>query len=929
MLFKEIWMGKKWKKCFPGHPENTLHRQTALACRNRGRPFFRPGLQQEQQYFSRALLFYLFSLLIPLHAALPHPTLAANTSSFQPEPLLAGWYINGYFLGNHLFVRQQDNSILMPFALFEEKTGLKPFAQKNTDGTTTYSSSLGVMHFNSTHLRLVDGEAHISLADLKAFFFSSAEFNMSTYAVEMFIPWRPGPAPAPGKKQAQGTPDQPAPAGSLSFIRLGGGSTLDLRANEQNYGTLLESGGRVLDGVWNIQLAGDPQDELRPTRYHWTNFGEQWALRAGTGSAPSYPLLPSSDLTGLQFAWSNSAIAPYLDREQYSDSDSFLSFDAGSGRDISGTGPAGGIAELRFDDAVVSRERIPLDGRFSFRNVPVGASFRKTEVYIYERSILDPPAQVLSFTRSIRNRSRPAGELLLYSSLGSGGNPLAAGNASTADTLAASAQALYGLNERITLEGGWQHNPWTEQHEYLGGAVLSLGEQWAGSLYGAQANSQWGTEAALEGHGKSWDVSWRGSLLAKGFSNHAAPEQKRHSTRMSWEALHNLSLLMYGEYEKEDDTTLRDFLLPGFTWQPTLRSRLYVRPNSEGNYAYTGDYSLSPATRFELEYEEKICSTELTHNFSNTLSIRQSNAWHVQTEDLASWLHLDWDPDSLPGNFFQISAAHSGSENGLRLQWRREVNAGLEWVLGYSNNMGPASYLREEDEQIDEEYGQFRNMNFRGEHVLTFSFTWDLGWTGQRFQPIDRNTISSTRGGIAGNLLPKETDAFKAADINNVELLLDGKRLALDKQRAGTYFAGNLKPGVYTLSINPEHLPFGLVAEEKSMLIEVAAGTITRLDFPLYAQFGIMGQVRQADGSAAAGQTLIVEQNAEQNQQTERITSVSDRFGVYRIDGLRPGHYRIGIQMPPQDDRAKPSVHYLKDIEIKNTHLFDIDLRLP
>ncbi|MDO5673522.1 MAG: carboxypeptidase regulatory-like domain-containing protein [bacterium] len=873
------------------------------------------------------ILCFWFCLVILLESCIPSCLLAEELSPSLPaEPILAGWYINGFFLGNHLFVRQKDNTFLMPFELFEEKTGLKPYGTKNTDGSTTYNTSLGEMRFNGTSLQQVDEIAHISFIDLKEFFFSSAEFNNSTYAVEMFIPWRPGLKVSTKQNKPQGTPDRTPPAGSFSFVRIGGDSNFDLRNSEQQYYSLLESGGRVLDGVWNIQLTGNPEEELRPSSYHWTNFGEQWALRAGTGTASSYPLLTSSDLTGLQLAWSNSSIKPYLDREQYGNSDHFLSFDAGSGRDITGTGPAGGIAELRFDDTVISRERIPLNGRFNFRDVPVGTSFRKTEVYIYERSILDPPVQTLSFTRSIRNRSRPAEDLLLYSALGAGGNPLDDDRGSSSpDALAASMQVLYGLHDRVTLEGGWQHNPWTEQHEYLAGAILSLGEQWAASLYGAQANSQWGSEAALEGHGTSWDASWRGSRLGEGFRSNTSLQQQRHSTRISWHALQNFSLLLYGEYEKEGEESLRDFLLPGFTWRPVDRARLYVRPNSNGNYAYTTDYRFSPKSRIELEYEEKICTTELTHDFSSTLTMRQTNAWHVETDDVVSWLQIDWDPPSLPGNFFQISCAYSGNETGVRMQWRQEVNAGLEWVLGYSNNMGPASFLREKDDRPADEYGQWQEVDFTGEHLLTLSFTWDLGWTGKRLQPINRNTISTTRGGIAGYLQPADTDAFKTSDINDVSLLLDGRRISLDKQRAGTYFTGNLSPGIYALAINPELLPFGLVAEEKSILVEVAAGAITRADFPLYAQFGLMGQVVQADGAALAEHTVVVES---QGEQTKSAATLTDRFGVYRIDGLRPGRYRVGVQLP-QTGATEASVLYLEEIELKNSHLFDINLRIP
>jgi len=57
---------------------------------------------------------------------------------------------------------------------------------------------------------------------------------------------------------------------------------------------LLESSGRGLDGVWSVTASGDPEERMTPSRYNWTTFSRNTALRLGTGYTGSHSLVGST-----------------------------------------------------------------------------------------------------------------------------------------------------------------------------------------------------------------------------------------------------------------------------------------------------------------------------------------------------------------------------------------------------------------------------------------------------------------------------------------------------------------------------------------------------------------------------------------------------------------------------------------------------------
>jgi hypothetical protein len=98
--------------------------------------------------------------------------------------------------------------------------------------------------------------------------------------------------------------------------------------------------------------------------------------------------------------------------------------------------------------------------------------------------------------------------------------------------------------------------------------------------------------------------------------------------------------------------------------------------------------------------------------------------------------------------------------------------------------------------------------------------------------------------------------------------------------------------------------------------VEVRAGIVTPVMFPMELRLGIAGRVRGTDGAPAADRDLAVEDAAGRVVAQGR----TDVWGYYRIDGLSPGRYRLRLV----GDATSPATW----IELERDFLFGIDLRV-
>ncbi|NTV97871.1 MAG: carboxypeptidase regulatory-like domain-containing protein [Chlorobiaceae bacterium] len=845
-----------------------------------------------------------------------NPLLAGETAGTSPpiqttqvtavtehEKLLAEVFVNGRSSGS--FVCYLENGeYWLPFSLFIEKSGLK---MQEGNMTIPYQTTLGTIMFNPGSLKTIDRTLCISLGELKKTFLVGCRFDQSNFAFVLDIPWQAGSAEIKKTARPAVKPDITAPSSSLSFLRIEPTATWDFE-NKPEKNLFVEAGGRVANGVWDITFEGDPEKTMTPSRYHWTTYNRHMALRLGTGSSDIQSLVDNTPFTGVQFGWNNHNILNQLDFEHYSDSDIFLTLDRTQQRTIEGKGPPAAIAELRLDGVVVARQRIGLDGRFVFSNVRMTTDLRKTEVYLYERSLREKPLAVLNYTISILNRSMPAHEILIRGGTGILGNPL--DNAGIKRPQTGFAHIQYGLSNRITLEAAYQYNPDTASNDFMAGTAMSIGKNWAASFYGTDADGHLGADARVEGHGKNWDLSALSSWREAGFSGESSEREQNQSLRFSTSLLSPFDLLLYGTIEKKGDVTGKKFLLPGAYLSVFPWLTLSAIPNDDERYRYEADLKLGSSTDMSIVYEKRVVTADLRTDISESLISRLLNTYAIDTHSNLTSLYLDWYPTASHFDVIRIGASRSDGQYGFSGAWSKFMNAGLRFTLQYSYNMNNAQQI--ESQENFSENGIVQNAR----QYVGFTMTWDMGFSKKKSYPINRTAISSTRGGLAGSLDIMNDTNLGSSDINDVDILVNGRKLS-QRQIDGTFFVGNLPPGIYTVDIDTEKLPLELNVTQNSVKAEVRNGAVTEVNIPVYAEYGVAGCLTDPGGNPLPGRNLEI--TANDGKPSGQVTT--DQFGYYRLDGLRPGMYAI---RPAGSDKSPE-----KTFVIKNDYVFDLNLTVP
>ncbi len=817
----------------------------------------------------------------------------------QPEPLLVEVFFNKKSAGDHICYQQQD-SYWISFDLFLQETKLK--GKPGENGVLSYQTSLGTLSFDPRTLQTIENIPCISFEQLNTSFYVKGRFVQSVFAIALDVPWVPGKPIRKRKNAPLITPDIRAPSSSVSFLRIEPQLSYEFNG-ELSRELLLETGGRFAGGVWDVTFEGDPTEKLLAEQYHWTTFNDHLAFRAGTGSTDLISLLGGLDFTGVQFGWNNKSILNQLDFERYTDSDVFLSFDRSQQRTIEGNAPPASIAELRLDGVVVARQRVGLNGRFLFRNVRMTSDLRKTQVYLYERTLREKPLAILDYTMSILNRTLPARELLVRAGGGMIGNPLTEEN-SDSTSWTGFGHVIYGLNNRMTVEAGVQYNPENVNREAFAGTVLSIGGNWGVALYGARSNNRYATDFRLEGNGSDWNLSYFGRLNQADYSKDGKEKQKSHSFRFSTGILKPFDLLLYGKYDKIGEEKPDKYFLPGLYWYVIPGLMLSALPNDEKRYRYEANMNFTSRSDLSVTYENKVVNADLSYDFSRSLQSRTLYSRSFATESDVSSLYFDWYPGGNRFDLFRLGFSKAGSETGYSLAWNKFVNAGLQLSLQYSYNMNNALQLETED--------TFSNLTPPdARQYIALALTWDIGRSGKRFYPINRTAISHTRGGLAGSLKIMNETNLSSSDINNVNILLNRKKLG-QRQVDGSFFVGNLKPGVYAVDVDAENLPLELNVPNKTTYVEVLNGAVSEIEIPVYAEYSIAGKVADTESTALEKRNVIV---IDENGKVVD-TAVTNLFGYYRSKGLEPGTYTISVA----DEQ--------RTVTVKDDYIYGIDFSI-
>jgi hypothetical protein len=723
-------------------------------------------------------------------------------------------------------------------------------------------------------------------------------FDSGRYALNFDLPWRSGLDAAPSTLAPAPVPDVTAPKASLSTLQ---GELRYTRFAEQDYLAMMTTlGGRLGAGYWRMRY----QDNLNGQRYlrdyAWLYKRRRSLFLAGNQLVRLHPLLNSMEFTGVQAAWTNQSLNQFVRNPAPRE---LLSRRLQPISTFDGFGPPAGLAELRINGTVVERQAIGLDGRFQFVDVSIPArQASRVEILLYDRHNPRIPIEIIEQVRSASEFLLAGGAYVQMGGAGALGNLVQDQlDSRERNGYAAFYQARYGMSDRVTLEGAVQGTD--DAYQLMGGVVSRLSRGFTMSMGLGFSENAMGYNVDLEGLRPPWRMLARSEATEAGFYLLIEQDQYDHFMELGYAVRPNLDIAAVGRSWKRIGGE-REYVLPAVMWRPMHKLWMRGRPDYDGAYRFDLHYRLRPSTRMVFGTIDDRAYSELSHRINIRYRVTAETAVGGGMPNRnAVILHGLGLSRRRPR--WMAGAVLTEREPGFLLGGQIELMPGIVARVQY------------ESETVVEEVG------FAQPQRLMFSLFADLGVSRGRIVAAQMSSVRVDRGGIAGAVRIEAPSELPDYDLADLAVVLDGRRVTRTRA-GGKFYIGNLEPGVYRLELGRDKLPIELAPLQAVVHAQVAGAAVTRLDFVVRPEFGLAGRVRRADGSLFAGQRVeLVDDTGAVIQWAE-----SDRFGLFRIDGVPIGVYTL--QLAPEDATgAEPGPGPKRVIEIRDDFLFGQDLQLP
>jgi hypothetical protein len=813
----------------------------------------------------------------------------------NPERLLVGVYVNGRETQN-IDALRSSGEFWISLEDFAEIAGV---TLAKRDKTAEFGTPLGKAEIAWDELGQFEGINFISRSLLLKVFNIESAFSALDYALFFDVPWRPGAARA-SEGKAVPEPEITPSGGALSFLRSYGEYGEEANLTSKRWYADLDVGGRLFGGTWLLGARGRNNYSPRLERYFWNRIYGRSVFRIGANQISVNPLLSSINYDGAQFAFDNAGIEKYTDYASSFGQDSMLSESLPTQVNIvRDDGPPAGIAELRINDRPVAYVRVGLNGHYEFRNIErLQGVFQNVKVLLYRRTINEPPVATLDFTMTMTGQMLSAGELLFRA--GGGREKLYYNDpASPQKGSAGFAMARYGLSDWLTLAAA-QQEAGARGGESLAGVRMSLGRHFAFSLDAAARDNTNGYYSELRGVGEGWEISLRDVYYGQKFYLNPERPDYDHYLRSFFNVLPYASI---GLFARQSRQTSRPadivYAKPGFSFSPTRSLLLSAMPNMDGDYRIFGHYLHGPYAHATIMYESHLYNATLFLETLGRTSYYLGYDYRDETNKGSVYANIFLLNRDGGGASLQGGASYNHKYPGFFMSLRWIITPGIEIGGDYRNG-----YRQLSDEKRDQS--------------LQLSLRADFAATGRGLSPVNNSMINFSRGGISGSIYDEE--GRKVA--SEAGIIINGINVA-QTVAGGSFYAGDIKPGVYLVEIDEEKLPIEYTPEKRSFLVEVAASAVTRVDFIVKVRYGLAGKISAAQGEPVAeARVIAIDANGE-----TAGSGRSSQFGYYRIDNLATGEYTLNVTHV--EGRLLPEPRPSIKIRIERDYIFGQDIVIP
>lgn len=824
---------------------------------------------------ARALLIWIL-LLVPCLAA-------------AQERLLVAISVKGREVATDEVLRD-GAELLLPLPQFATWTAC---SLEGEGGTLRLVTDLGAVTLPPDAIRVIEGVHYLKQGFAEKRLSVHLAYDPAELTLHLDVPW--------GTQVKRSAAQAPVPnavpaATSVSKIRE------DLFYSEQDgVGTTSSStllAGRLAGGNWRVRVDSDFAGNPNLQEYAWMTSWKRNLLLVGEQRLALHPLLSGLELTGGQYAWTNRPLTLYPQL-------------AGEGRELiprntqpvatfRGQGPPGGLAELRIDGAAVARVTIGLDGWYEFLDLQLPArQLSRVEAYVYARDNLLVPVAVVAHDVSLSEYLLPAGTVIHMAGAGVEGNLANQALQGTETHRGAGFyQWRYGVSGSLTLEGALQRSNGIEQAE--AGVVAKLARNLVATAGVGYGNDHGGYQAEVDWQRALWRLSAHALERPTGFAGDGTTEEIDRGLDFVLRPSTSLEVGVIAHHRQADGETV-NFARPGITWRPLRGLSVRAWPDLDGHYLSELFWDLGRDTRLILTRQDHTIA-DLTTGLAGRYLVSFGTEFGGPVVDRFSAVVRKpslgrWSPD------MSVGAIVSGGRAGV--------------LLGANLPLSPGLLLRGEYQSVPMSRAQGSPASAR----LVLGLSTDLALAGKRLVPADNMPWFQDRGAIAGRVTVADGDR-KFGSLSDVVVLLNG-RPATRTQPGGSFFIGNLAPGVYQVELDQENLPIELMPQGRTVAAKVEAAAVTNVQLVVRPEYGVAGRARDRNGRPSAGVTVEL-----LNALGAALKSdVTDQFGLFRIDGVPPGSYTLRVAPSVCGGGAVAGGE--RAIVVRGDFLFDEDLVVP
>lgn len=818
------------------------------------------------------------------------------------KSLLLGVVINEREVGN-LDVIQEENTLLIPLLDFAQITGITVEA---LDNEAQLKTPLGLVTLPDHELRQINGVTYISETTLREKLATNIELNPANLALIVDLPWRRGNGQSSEQAIAM-EPEVRPPSSGLSQFR----QELNFNTYRGNTGWRSSSllGGRLGGGAWRLRLENNFVNAPNLSEYFYFKRSGQFLYQAGRQQIRLHPLMNGVNLTGAQFGYTN------LPKDRFQtnySANELLSRRSQPIQSFRGIVPSASFVQLRVSGVIVAQQQVGLNGEYEFIDVSLPPNqTNDIELWVFERNNPNLPIEIRNLRVNVSDLLLPAGGNIQLAGLGFTGNLIQNtlfDDFNTRDSGKPTAfyQLRQGLSNDLTFEGALQVLPDTTQAQ--AGVVWRLASPAILAASVGTSRGELGYTTDLDIQLDKLQILGNSELFPAGYLFSTQTRDRfNHSLEFKYRFSNNFNLGAIAR-SHQDQSNSSDYISPTFYYRPFTNLSFRGRPDVQGRYLFNAFYQMTPQSRLSFNTFGDIYTSNFSHNLNREYLVSLGGEFGG---DLASryTATLNHNSRSLSGLSWRLGLAYSDGNVGP--------------IAGASMRVLPGLFARVDYQGIPSRVSNL--IGGFGDERLTISLVSDLSFAGGRLAPANYTSLSQDRGAIAGRIVVE--GGKQGFDLGgSIIRVLDSSnknvgRAITDSQ--GNFYVGNLPEGIYIVEIDPEQLPVELSLPKTTTVAEIASSAVTRLDFPAKLEYGLAGRITDVTGQPMA--EVLVELI---NFDGTRVSStVTDQFGLYRLDGVSVGNYTLRV---PQQDGITNTVNLPNlQVAINKDFIYDQNLQLP